>query len=262
MQRHTIDRSIIIADLGTALRAQPWILAAWLGGSAANNRFDEYSDIDLVCMVEDHRVEATFDLLRKAAEELSPIDLEFRVPSPTWHGHEQAFWRLRDADPHHLLDIVVIKRSASVGQRFLETERHGTPEVLFDREGLVKPAPFDRQTHNQKMRARFERISVTFPLYQPLVTRAVARDQPCDAAYFYMQFTVLPTVEMARMRHCPDRFDFGMRYLRDDLSRGVYEQICRLALPGGLAGLAKAQQEAERLFAALKSEIVAAPPWA
>ena len=34
-----------------------------------------------------------------------------------------------------------------------------------------------------------------------------------------------PLVELLRMRYCPVRWDFGMRYLDRDLPPGVYDQV-------------------------------------
>ena len=85
-------------------------------------------------------------------------------------------------------------------------------------------------------------------MLQTIVTRAIERDQPCDASYFYMQLTLVPTVELLRMLHCPNRFDYGMRYLRDDLPREVYGRVCDAALPGSLEGLKGAQRQCEVLF--------------
>jgi hypothetical protein len=246
---HTrITRERLVEDLGAALRGDDRVRAAWLGGSEATGRTDRFSDLDVVCLAEDDAVEAVFDLARAALERLSPIDLQWRVPSPTWHGHEQVFMRLRDVDPHLMIDLVVMKRSAPASTRFMESERHGRPRVLLDRDGVAIPEPMDRPAHQARLRARLERLRLTFPLFQPLVSRAVERRHPCDAACFYNQLTLLPTVEVLRMVHCPDRFDFGMRYLFDDLPPEVYRRICALALPGGLDAIAACRAEAETHF--------------
>jgi hypothetical protein len=245
-----LDRQSIIAALEGAYSTASWARAAWLGGSDATGRLDRFSDIDLVVAVDDERVEEAFAVATAALEALSPIELKWRVPSPTWHGHEQVFYRLRDADPHHMIDLVVMKRSTPPSGRFLDRERHGVPIVLFDRENFCAAVPLDRPSLEEKRRARLERLRATFPLFQPLVTRAVERGQPCDAAYWYMQLTLLPTVEALRMLYCPDRFDFGMRYLYDDLPADIYAQVAKLALPGSLEAVRNCRADAEQLFMA------------
>jgi predicted nucleotidyltransferase len=242
------DRETLIRALTAALAKREWARAAWLGGSDATGRLDRFSDIDLVTVVDEDRVDDAFAAIKEELESISPVDLEWRVPSPTWHGHEQVFYRLRDADEHLMIDFVVMTRSTPAQNRFLERERHGFPVVLFDHDGFCSPAALDRSVHDQRMRARLERIRVTFPLFQPLVTRAIERGQPCDAAYFYSQLTLAPTVEALRMLHCPERFDFGMRYLFDDLPAEVYTRVCELALPGSLDGIRRCREQAHAMF--------------
>lgn len=254
-----IERDQLITVLHRALEPQDWIRAAFLGGSDATGRRDRWSDIDLVCFVEPDRAEETLTLLKRAVETLSPVQLEWRVPSPTWHGHEQVFWRLRDAGEHLMIDLVVVSTTSPPGQRFLETERHGTPVVLFDRDGLIRPQPMDWPAHRAKMRARLDRLRRTFPIFQTIIKRAVERGQPCDAAHWYMQLAVLPTVEVLRMRHCPERFDFGMRYLADDLPAPVYQRLCKVVLPGSLEGIRGGRDELEQMFTQAVSELDADP---
>ena len=252
------DRETLIRTLTAALGKREWARAAWLGGSDATGRRDQFSDIDLVAVVDEDRVEDAFSAVKEELESISPIELEWRVPSPTWHGHEQVFYRMRDVDEHLMIDFVVMTRATPAQNRFLERERHGFPVVLFDHDGFCTPAALDRLVHDQRMRARLERIRVTFPLFQPLVIRAVERRQPCDAAHFYAQLTLAPTVEALRMVHCPERFDFGMRYLFDDLPAEVYARVSELALPGSLEGIRRCREEAEELFNAAIERLDAA----
>ncbi len=179
----TVSRKQIIDTMKAALQKPDYILAAWLGGSDATGRTDEISDIDMQIIVEDDRVEDAFSLTHKAVETLSPILHRYRFPEPTWHGHSQELLRLRDADPNHFLDFVVMKKSTQ--DRFLEKERHGSALVLFDRENLLIPPPFDWKTHTQKMTKRLADLHAQFPLFQPVVTRGVRRGHIVESAYAY-----------------------------------------------------------------------------
>jgi len=144
MPQNRLSREEIIAALRTGLESDPDVLAAWLGGSDATGRTDEYSDIDLQIIVDDEKVEAAFERLHETLERLSPIAHCHRFPEPTWHGHSQELLQLRDADPNHFLDLVIMRHS--IPDRLLERERHGKPLVLIDRANLVpnrwSPAAF------------------------------------------------------------------------------------------------------------------------
>jgi hypothetical protein len=248
MERSGIDsRAELIDALRTRLSDAPWAQAAWLGGSDANGRTDRWSDIDLVTIVDDDAVEQAFGAARAAVETVAPIGLELRLPQPTWHGHDQVFWQLEGVPDWCMIDLVVI-RAGSTSPRFLEVERHGTPLVLFDRGGLVIPAHLDRSAHGRAIHDRLAALPTRFRLLQHLVRKAVWRGDPAEAADRYLTYTLRPLVELLRIRHCPDRFDFGMRYLRDDLPAHHWREIEALSLPGSLEAVLAAQARAEASF--------------
>jgi predicted nucleotidyltransferase len=251
-----ITRAEIIAALRSALEGQPEVLAAWLGGSDATGRTDEFSDVDVIVVVEVGAVEAAFDVVHRALEELSPIARRWRPADPTWHGSSQEFLSLRDADPAHLIDLVV--QEPSGGERFLEAERHGTAVVLFDRGGILTPVPLDRDTLQTRIDDRLAILRERFPLFQTLVTRAVRRGFVAEAAVAYQDHAYRPLIEVLRIRHCPERFDFGARYLDRDLPPTLRAEVEALALPGSLAEVESFRARAEALFDATLAEL--SPP--
>ena len=248
-----ITRAQIITALHSALEAAPEVLAASLGGSDATGRTDEFSDVDLVVVVAEGAVEATFEAVHSALEDLSPILHRWRLVDPTWHGNAQEFLSLRDADPAHFIDLVVLEPTG--GERFLEVERHGTAIVLFDRAGVLAPAPLDRVALQARIDARLAILRERFPLFQTLVTRAVRRGFVAEAAVAYQDYAYRPLIELLRIRHCPDRFDFGARYLDRDLPARVRAEVEALALPGSLAEVEEFRSRAEALFDATLAEL-------
>ena len=246
MNQYRIGRQKMIDALAAALEQRPFARAGWLGGSDASGRTDEWSDVDIQFVVVDDAVERTFEVVHEVLEGLSPIAHKFRLPSPTWHGHEQEFVSLRDADPCHFVDLLVLKKSST--DLFLERERHGDALVLFDKDGLVKPAPFDRAAHRAKLEKRLAILRETFPMFQNLTVKAARRRARADAMMTYMGQTLRPLVELLRMRHCPDRFDFGLRYLDRDLPPDLYAEIERLASPPSIEQVEAYQARAEEIF--------------
>lgn len=246
MSTHPITRDAIIQAIQQGLEPLEFVRAAWLGGSDATGRCDQWSDVDLLVIVEDETVERTVAVIDAVLSGLSPIAHRHRLLEPTPHGHFQEFISLRDADPCHLVDYVVIKRS-STGW-FLEPERHGHQLVLFDKDGVAKPAVFDRAVHEAKMTQRLGSLQETFPLFQSFVKKAVLRGDLADAWYAYLVHTLRPLVEVARMRHCPDRFDYGFRYLDRDLPPAIRHEIESLLLPRSIQEIGELRDRAEALF--------------
>lgn len=243
-----LEREAIITALANALRGLHGVQAAAVGGSEATGRTDAFSDVDLMVYADDDAVEEVFAAAERALGALSPIELVFRMPQTPWPGLEQAFYRLRDAGPHLLVDLSVIRMSTPTSGRFLERERHGTPRVLFDDGGVLAPAPIDRESHNAKIAARLAELRIRFPLFQTLVTRAIERGQGVDAMHFYMGFTLRPLIDLLRIAHCPDRFDFGPRYLRYDLPAEAAAAVEELSFVPDLAALRDRQRRAEAIF--------------
>ncbi|MFT3683730.1 MAG: hypothetical protein QM783_02190 [Phycisphaerales bacterium] len=174
------------------------------------------------------------------------MNIHWRLPMPTWHGFNQAFYQLADAPEYLMVDWLMVE----VGQMhpWLEVERHGTPTTLFDKDGLVKPVHVDRAAIDLAVRKKVEEIRVKSRLLRHLpVKLATPRELPADAAYFYHALVVRPLVDMLRITHAPDRHDYGLRYLKDDLPAREYETVVRLCYPRSAADIPSFTAEATRL---------------
>jgi predicted nucleotidyltransferase len=249
----SLDRLRLVTLLRESLQPLPRVLAMWEGGSAAWGRLDEWSDLDVLVLVEDDFVEAAFEALEAALSAASPISLRYVLPRPTWHGHDQRFYQLRDAGPFLMLDVVVLRRSAP--ERFLERERHGEPVVYFDKTGDISARAIDRGTLRARISARLEQLRVTFPLFQPLVRKELLRGNDLDALAFYQSQTLAPLLMLLRMRHCPARFDFGLRYVDRDLPPDVTATVRALWFVSRPGEIEKKQREAEALFERVLGEL-------
>jgi D-serine deaminase-like pyridoxal phosphate-dependent protein len=93
--------------------------------------------------VDDGHVAATFGAVEAALAAASPIVARLVMPMPTWHGHAQRFYRLRDTPETCAVAVVVFERS-DPRRCYNQAERHGRPLVLFDRAGVVRPVPLDQ----------------------------------------------------------------------------------------------------------------------
>ena len=242
----SLTREVMIETLHAAMAAAPPVIALFLAGSDATGRTDPGSDIDACAIVEDDAVEEILARAEAALVALSPLRSRYRLPEPTWHGHSQVFLLLEDADPRHMIDLVVMKRSAP--DHLLEPERHGRPRILIDREGLVRPHALDRAAHHARMAAHLESLAARFDIFQPLVTKALERGHHAEAAQLYLAMTWRPLVDVLRTIHCPERFDFGPRYLDRDVPASVRRDIEELALAGTAPQLAAHHAAAIALF--------------
>jgi hypothetical protein len=246
LEPNALQAEQITAALKAALEPLDFVKAAWQAGAAAFDRLDQWSDIDLMIVVDDERVEQTFQALEETLMALSPIDLSFRIPQPTWHGHDQAIYRLKEAGPFLLVDAAVMKLSSR--DKFLQPELHGQARVFFDKAGVVQPPEFDWEAHRGVLAGRLETLKVVFELFQTLTLKELERGCLLDALGYYHSYTLRPLVELLRVRHDPARYNFGLRYLYYDLPPGEASRLEALYLVGSGDDLRARHAEAGRWF--------------
>jgi len=178
----TIDPSLrdrISKAVTEALRPLPAVFAGWEGGSAAFGAVDAYSDIDLEYLVAD---DASFELLYASAERAIETVSSITASHTPLTGR---YYKLKDGGDFLLVDLVFHR----VGDpdHHLDIERHGDKLPLFDKGDWLRRRPL------------------------------VLRGQHVEAVNAFWVCTLKPLAELLRMRYCPVRWDFGVRYLDRDL---------------------------------------------
>ena len=222
-------RARISSAVTEALRRLPTVFAGWEGGSAAFGTVDAYSDIDLEYLVADN---ASFDALYAVAETaldaVSPIVARY---SP----RKGRYYKLKDSGDFLLVDLIFFR----VGDpdRPLETERHGDRLPFFDKGHWLEPTPLDERALALKRVERHRELQTWFPMSQVFVRKAILRGQHVEAVNAFWVCTLKPLAELLRMRYCPIRWDFGVRYLDRDLPPAMYDQIRELAFVNDLGDL-------------------------
>lgn len=220
-------RSRLTSAVCYALQPLPTVLAGWEGGSAAFGTVDGYSDIDLNFVVDD---DVSYDLLyaatEAALEAVSPITASHFVPPGR-------YYKLKDGGEFLLVDLSFFRAGAA--DHPLEVERHGQVRALFDKGSWLRPRPLDEVALAAKRDKRYRELQAWFIVSQSFVRKAVLRRQEVEALTCFWNYTLKPLTELLRMRYCPARWDFGMRYLDRDLPATVYDQLRNLLFVQDLA---------------------------
>ena len=162
-----INRKQILEKLIATLKPLDYVHALWEGGAAAFNRVDDWSDIDLQVDVEDDKVEAVFELVEEALQQLSPIQRKLEMPQPAWHGHYQTFYKLEGTSEFLVIDFVVMKHSNP--NKFLEKEIHGNTIFHFQKIDMTPFMKLDHEQFKQKLDQRLLEINQRFQMFQFLV---------------------------------------------------------------------------------------------
>lgn len=202
---------------------RPWvenqtkIIAAWEGGSAATNRMDEYSDLDLSLVVPDDQVEHTFSGFESFLKEHFAIIRKYRVPEPSWHGLSQCFFQISDVTDNLYLDITVIKES--LPDKLMEKDRHGIANVWFDRKHIYDSSPSSKNVMLERGRKLYDSVVQSDFLMILEIKKGIARKQFMDAFPTYFTFLSRHLGVMLNLKYRPERADFNLRYGRIDYSK-------------------------------------------
>jgi hypothetical protein len=244
---HNVLRRRIIKAMVDGLQPLAYVLAGWEGGSVAFGREDELSDIDLNFLLNDAGpTELFYAAVESALKTLSPIVAMH--PQPPGR-----YFKLRDSDDFLLVDVCIFRPEDLT--ECLDAERHGKARPLFDKGAWLQRELSNNASTAANRARRLEAHKAWFSISQGFVRKAILRDQHVEALASYWGYTLKPLVELLRMKYCPPRWDFGMRYLERDLPAPIYSELRRLlfvADPEDLAGhLAEATAWAERLLGEL-----------
>src|SRR6185295_17891714 len=108
---------------------------------------------------------------------------------------------------------------------------------LFDKGNWLRRKPLDEGALSVLRNRRYRELQMWFPMSQVFVRKAILRGKHFEAVGAFWAYTLRPLSDLLRMRYCPARWDFGVRYLDRDLPPAVYDQVRDLALVRDLADL-------------------------
>ena len=253
-------RDAIVARWRTALADEPRVRAIVEGGSAATGRLDQHSDIDFGVMIapgatadDSALTERVFAELEAALTGIDRIAQVCPVIESPWGAtFVQRFYLLESAPPFFMLDVWVAPET--VARPFLEVERHGTAVVYLEREGAAAAPAFDAGAHRARMVRRRAHIRAMWPVMRRTLDKDLARGRWLDAFGFYTGGILRPLTELAGMRHRPERFDFGWRYLHFDLPPDLVSEFLRLAYVASPDALRALLPATDKLSARLLDE--------
>ncbi|MEO0185558.1 MAG: hypothetical protein ABIL22_04580 [candidate division WOR-3 bacterium] len=248
-----LERNSIISAFTNQLQPLDYVLAFWEAGSTAFARNDQWSDLDFYIVVEDEYVEKAGEQLALILDKLGGYDLVFQLPEPTWHGHFQIFYRLKNASPFLFLDIVIMKESSP--DKFLQYAVHGQPVVFFDKKGIVKDDPVNPDILLEKLKKRLEYLKTTFELFKVLTLKELNRNKPVLAYPYYFSMTLRPLVEVLRIKYAPFHYNFFTAYIDHDLPSDIYQKLKRFFFVAEEKKLRQAHADAVKWFEEVVNQI-------
>lgn len=163
------------------------------------------------------------------------------------------YYKLRDGGEFLLVDLCFFRAGAP--DHPLEVERHGHIVPLFDKGDWLRLRPLDGDALAARRDKRYRELRTWFTVSQSFVRKAILRGQHVEAMSAFWGYTLRPLAELLRMRYCPVRWDFGVRYLDRDLPAAAYEQVRDLAFVRDLEDLGAKHARATSWGGALIREL-------
>jgi hypothetical protein len=194
--------------------------------------------------------DASFQPLYEAVEDA------LRRVSPIVASHDVApgrYYQLEAAGEYLLLDLCLLR----IGDpdHYLDTERHGDVRPFFDKAEWLRSRPGDRLDVESRRLQRYRDLQAWFALSQGFPRKAIWRGREAEAMAAYWAATLKPLADLLRIRYCPARWDFGMRYLERDLPSAVYSRFCELMFVHDLKDLETKLETAGSWGTALLNEL-------
>ena len=122
MENNLLRRNEIITTLIAALKPLDCVYAMWQSDSAAFNRTDQWSDIDITIDVEDHMVKDVFKIIDKTLEKLSNIEYTHECELAISPGSHQKIYKLQKTSKFLIIEITAVKHS--IDEKIFEKEIH------------------------------------------------------------------------------------------------------------------------------------------
>jgi len=211
--------------------SDPDVRVVLVGGSAVTGGYDDHSDLDVEVLAKPGEAVATYRRMLAAALAVFEVHHVWELPESTYPDGRQAFLNLTpDAGdmsrPTRIIDLSV--RDLTDEHRLRDERRHGEPFVVHDPDHLLGLRHDDEEVMAKARAEAVQQALARRPTAQWLVNRAIARGDTVEAVAFHHSYGVSALVRLLRIRHCPARHDFGLRYLRTDLPAGYAARVATL----------------------------------
>lgn len=188
------------------------VVAIFEGGSAAHDRVDEWSDIDLaiVCKTDQQSI---FGAVETALRERYLIAHKVVEKTGIWEDVSFRLYFFKDAPDLFFLDLGVIEeKSTETIDEFMNVDRHGTWLRHYDPKNLGKYLHQDPELLTDRHRKSINEIAQTYPVNLAITKKAIKRGSSVEAFAAFQAGLVRPLVTLWGIKYRPSQFDFGLRY--------------------------------------------------
>jgi hypothetical protein len=202
------------------------VLAMWEAGSHAFARTDEFSDLDIGLLARNDGVDEAWKAVDDAFESIGGVNLRWVLTTHIFKGMEQRVFQPRATNRWLQADVGVFPESVEF--LYNEIERHGKATVLFDKVNRLTPPKWDHEKHVREMREALQQEVMKWRTHYGWFRKELARGRNVDAFGFYIGLSIRPLLAVLGMVHRPDRWDYGFRYVKEDMPAEAVARLQRV----------------------------------
>ncbi len=218
-------RNDVIKELKGFLVKHPKVYTVWEGGSAATNRLDEYSDLDLMIVTEKEDIESLYQELEVILNNAFVIEQVYKIEEPSWHGFSQRFYKLKKTEPYFYIDLCILPKD--VNDPFTASDRHGVISAWKDTINFIVNTKTDESIIYNKAKKFYNNAVKSEFIMRLEIEKAFKRDNFLDAYSFSYSYLMRHLAPLLNILHRIARVDFGIRYAKQEYSFEDYNMIIR-----------------------------------
>lgn len=210
-------RKIIIDLLNKELASNPHVKAIFLVGSDAQDKVDQYSDIDFDIILDPESMEEIKQQVKSCLEKISPIKTELHRTSTK--GAHQIIYQFANISRFLRLDVMFLP-----GIEYIDLDGPKI-KVLYDKEGIIKPKDLSEDELVEKSRARIERMEKYQELRQTSLERELNRGNYLESIEKYHGLILDTLITALRLQYCPAKSEYQLKHISRDLPSEVVKEI-------------------------------------
>jgi predicted nucleotidyltransferase len=244
--RREFTREAVVKTIVDFMKQLDYVHALYEGGAIAFDRIDEWSDIDLYIVVDDEKVNETFDAVEVALKSLAPIKHKYSVPKLPWPSVSQSFYRLEQTSEYLLIDLAVIKLSSP--EKFLEPHIHGKVVFYINKSDEIKVPIMNKEELEENLAQKLAQLRDRFAVFNINVQKEINRGNYLEALILYNSITLGSVVDALRIKYNPFHHDFKTRYVQYELPKQIVRELQRLYFVRDITDLIKKYREGTGWF--------------
>ena len=210
-------RKNIIDSLGKELESNPSVEAVFIVGSEAQNKIDQYSDIDFDIVLDPDSIKEIEKIVKESLEKFSPIKTELK--RTTTKGNSQVIYQFEKIPKFLHVDVMYLR---SID----DFDIHGSKiKVLFDKNNIIQAKELSEDEIIEKIRGRIEKIEKYNELRQTYVEKELNRGHYLGAFEKYRALVLEILIEALRFKYCPGKSDYYVMHIEKDLPEDVVREV-------------------------------------